>query len=299
MPARLAAPAALRRLRPRSSLAPARRRSSCRQLHAEAAPRAAALGGVAGFGTGLLGWGAAQLVVPGLASASIGGSALAAAGGSSVALCGIATVSAVKLGSDGAVDLALAAAVGVPAMLMAPLGARAAARVASSTLTTGFNALTLVLVPLQAHVMLARIRGHDTAPGADEGAKQRSGGPAQHSGFGTVLGFGCGVLGVGGLPFIITYLTAATDASHATIIGTTFAAAAPTVAASALSHIAAGHVPRALLLPLVGSAAAGACAGSSLALHVPDHVLQTMFVASLGAAGVRAGLALRLAVRGG
>ena len=89
-------------------------------------PRATVvLGAIAGTGTSFVGWGAAQVLIPGLAGATIGATPLQAAALNLCALSAItATSAAVLQKGASAVDPWTALSIGVPAALCAPLGAQ-------------------------------------------------------------------------------------------------------------------------------------------------------------------------------
>ena len=169
----------------------------------------ALLGGVAGAGTAFFGWGAAQVLIPGLASTAVGATALNAAALNLCALSAITAVSAVVFQKGaGAVDPWTALTIGAPAMVCAPLGAVAARRVAGRTLQIAFHATTVVCMPLQALSFVSRWRS-STVPSSgtprgtahlwrlDAAPLWRSPQTLQHAAFGIGCGFLSGCLGVG------------------------------------------------------------------------------------------------------
>eukprot|EP00947_MAST-08B_sp_MAST-8B-sp1_P004018 g4018.t1 len=217
--------------------------------------RTAVVGGLAGSVTGLLGWGSAQVVTPGLTQ-WVGVTPLQAGGASLMTLAGITTFGAARFSMDGAADWSVAAALGLPALAASPLGVRAARRVAGRTLQLSFNTMTVALttpqVAIFAHKYFYPPPKEDERSAAttatDKPVTEKEGGQGktepvqaffdsqhyarlvQHAAFGSVIGFIGGFNGVAGLPWMISYLTLAeTSLPHHTVMGTTFAACTPMV----------------------------------------------------------------------
>jgi len=268
----------------------------------------ALLGGIAGGGTAFVGWGAAQVLIPGLVSPAVGATALNAAALNLCALSAITAVSAVVFEKGaGAVDPWTALSIGAPAMACAPLGAIAARRVAGRTLQIAFHGITVVCMPLQGLSFASRWRRAERSSGPARGMAQlwhldaapslRSPETMRHAGFGTVCGFLSGFLGVAGLPYVVSYLTYATTLEHNAVVGTTMAAVAPSVVVGALAHCSSGSAPIALAAPLMVAAGAGCVVGGSAALRVPEAALQALFVATLALASVRSGRTLFVLLR--
>ena len=206
--------------------------------------RFAALGLFAGGCTGWLGWGVAQILIPGLPS--MGCTPLQAGALSLCTLAGITSGSSLKFFENGQADIARALALGVPAVVCAPIGAVAAGRVAGRTLQLVFNTLTVIVMPAQALYFARKIQQQNAAAAAagGEGGDTPNGGGAsstqaglaplppppsalestKHAVFGGVLGFGSGFLGVAGLPFVVTWFAATSALSHQQCVGTTFLA---------------------------------------------------------------------------
>ena len=296
-------------------------------------PRATlVLGAIAGTGTSFVGWGAAQVLIPGLAGATIGATPLQAAALNLCALAAItATSAAVLQKGASAVDPWTALSIGVPAAVCAPLGALAARRVAGRSLQLAFHSVTVVVLPLQGLAFVRRWRGDQqeqqqqqqqqsgddgaaAAAAPIRGAKPRgvehlwsfSAAPdwtspafLRHEAFGVACGFFSGFLGVAGLPYVVSYLTYSTAMEHATVVGTTMAAVTPAVFVGAATHAIAGSVPFTLAVPLMVASAAGCVVGGNIALQTPETALQIIFVATLALAGLRSARTLTLLLRHG
>ena len=172
-------------------------------------PQALALGAAAGGMTGWLGWGAAQVLIPGLPG--IGVSPLQAGALSLCTLAGITLSSSLKFNAEGCSDWRRALALGVPAVCCAPLGAIAAGRVAGWALQVCFNTLTVVVMPAQAVYFAWKLQQPPATP--DPADANLPLGPlppppstleaTRHAVFGAICGFGSGFLGVAGLPFVV------------------------------------------------------------------------------------------------
>ena len=191
---------------------------------------------------------------------------------------------------------------GLPALVCAPLGVFCARSVPPHVLQVGFNAMTTVLVPVQiwavAQKMLNRRSDSGRTAGEDDMATT---GRHDHSWrllgmvsvFGAAMGWTNGFMGVAGLPFVVTFLTLATDLPHHVIIGTTFASVTPTVLAAVTAHIRAQTVPLRLMPSLLGGAGIGCVAGATMSLNTSPEILQMLFILSLVAAGTRSSLTLK------
>jgi uncharacterized membrane protein YfcA len=262
--------------------------------------RAGLIGLSAGGCTGFLGWGAAQVIIPG--GAWMGCTPLQASAASLSTLAVITLGSGFRFWQADQADLVIAVSMGLPALICAPLGVYCARSVSARALQIGFNTMTTVLVPIQILAVARKMKlgSSDHADSAPLLAGEATSWQADHpwsllaltSTFGAALGWTCGFMGVAGLPFVVTYLTVATELPHHVIIGTTFASVTPTVLAAVASHLHAKTAPVALLPPLLGSAGVGCLAGATLGLYTPPEILQLLFILTLVAAGTRSGLTL-------
>ena len=274
--------------------------------------RFAALGLFAGGCTGWLGWGVAQILIPGLPS--MGCTPLQAGALSLCTLAGITSGSSLKFFESGQADIARALALGVPAVVCAPIGAVAAGRVAGRTLQIVFNTLTVIVMPAQALYFARKIQQQNAAAAAGgEGVDTPSRLPppsslaglaplppppsalesTKHAVFGGVLGFGSGFLGVAGLPFVVTWFAATSALSHQQCVGTTFLACTPAVVVGSAAHMWSGNVPMAVLGPLTLGSLSGCYLGAAAHLATPVSVLQGALAASFVLAGGRGALHLR------
>lgn len=239
----------------------------------------AAVGLVSGTLGALCGVGGAVFAIPGLVRYA----ALAqrqAAGCSLVAVTAIATTSAASFSQRGHVDWSVAAALGVGATVLTPVGAMASRFVAPEILRKGLGGFMLLLAPaMPLRGFLERNVGE---------REEVQGKTALLGGMGAGVGFGSGLLGISGgslfTPLIA--LTAGLD-SFRDVMGTSFAAMVVPTAVGALSYARMGCVAPAVVPPLLLGAVAGATVGSTAALTVPEDVLRWTFVVIFSVLGVR------------
>ena len=291
--------------------APRRRCSNGKSSSGHAAlaakrPRSFALGAAAGGMTGWIGWGAAQILVPGLPS--VGVSPLQAGALSLCTLAGITLSSSAKFLGEGCADMHRALALGVPAVLCAPLGAIAAGRVAGRTLQIAFHAVTVVMMPAAAGHFAWKLQ----QSGATQSSEQQRDAElllvhaaaslpprpsaleaAQHAAFGGLCGFGSAFLGVAGLPWVVTWFSVMSELTHQQCVGTTFLAVAPAVLAGTAAHFYRGNVPLVVFVPLAFGATTGTYLGAAAHLATPTAILQGVLGLSFAVAGCRSALTLR------
>ena len=298
-----------RHLARQMAAAPRRRCSSGETSSSHAAlaakrPRSFALGAAAGGMTGWIGWGAAQVLVPGLPS--VGVSPLQAGALSLCTLAGITLSSSAKFLAEDCADMRRALALGVPAVLCAPLGAIAAGRVAGRTLQIAFHAVTVVMMPAAAGHFAWKLQQsgpaqsseqqrdaellHVAAPLPPAPSALES---AQHAAFGGVCGFASAFLGVAGLPWVVTWFSVMSELTHQQCVGTTFLAVAPAVLAGTAAHFFKGNVPLVVFAPLALGATIGTYLGAAAHLATPTAILQGVLGLSFAVAGCRSALTLR------
>ena len=277
---------------------------------------AGAVGFAGGACVGLVGWGGAQFIVPGMTHPFMGHTQLAATG---ISLCSLSlstTSSAAKWIMSDSVSWPQAAAIALPAIVTARLGTRFAAKISNDALELIFNGLSLLLIPT--HLLVQRHAkqrdGDDNAATAAPKAirktltEHQQGTPSGASlseqlasirpldlAFGCVSGAISSLMGVGGLPLTMSYLTAFTSLPHHLVQGTAVLAVAPSILTSALSRI---HVvPLATGAVVSAGAVGGAAMGASVALRTPEERLRELYMLSLvllgGRSFVRAGQNLR------
>ena len=275
--------------------------------------RAGLVGFSGGACVGLVGWGGAQFIIPGMTM--MGHSQLAATG---ISLCSLSlstvTGAAKFVASDNAC-LATAAAMALPSVITARIGTRMAARIPDQTLQLAFNGASLLLIPthflvqrnavkqaaaLEADAATACPATGDLAPTACPTTAQRpvslsAAELLSHGTFGCLSGVISAVMGVGGLPLTMSYLTAFTSLPHHDIQGTAVLAVAPSAMTSAISRL---HVvPKGTMIAVATGAMAGAMVGASVALRTSEARLRELYMASLvvlgGRSFVSAGINLR------
>eukprot|EP01048_Picozoa_sp_COSAG05_P011225 COSAG05_NODE_1044_length_6057_cov_9.395267_4_plen_321_part_00 len=299
----VAAPARPAVLQPQSRVPSTRTPHGCRfastnppaaQFEAKSRATAGGLGLAGGLCTGWVGWGAAQILTPFLPVA--GATPLQSSALSLCTLFGITVSSGVKFLSDGAADYKRAAALGIPALLCAPIGAALASRVLGRTLQVSFAYSTVVMMPLMGLFFFWKSQKNGAPTAANKTAAVPPPAVAEqtmHAAFGGGLGLFCGFLGVAGLPFVVAWLSMSTELSHQQCVGTTFLAMVPAVGAATFYHIFRGNVPLALLGPLALGATVGTFVGAQAHLATPTSVLQIAFGTTLFMAAARAGMTLR------
>ena len=211
---------------------------------------------------GLVGWGGAQFIIPGVAY--MGHSQLAAAG---VSLCSVSVSSisgAAKFMASDSVSPSHALGMAVPAVITARLGSVLAKRLTDVQLQLAFNGLSAALIPTYLAVQhYAQTRDAEKDAPQDAAAPLRrtltehqalhrtadaecdaeARGPAglasrllplrpQDMAFGALSGVLSSLVGVGGLPIAMSYLTVSTDLPHHLVQGTAVLAVAPSVLVS-------------------------------------------------------------------
>lgn len=239
-------------------------------------------GMMAGFGgggcIGLVGWGGAQIIIPSLHALGAKGAQAAA-----VSLCSLslsAVAGGVTYAREGKSDLLIAAAIGGPAIVGARVGVRLASALSTRASSAIFNGASVALIPMHFAVQHRR-RGADAAP------EREASGPtaaafAGHAVYGAFQGVTSAIMGVGGLPLAMSYLTlACPELPHHLVQGTAMAAVVPGVLAAAASHAASGNVPARLLACVAVGSAAGAAAGAKGALVLSEETLRDLYMASL------------------
>ena len=162
-----------------------------------------------------------------------------AASATSLSALSLSTVcGAVAFYREEAVDLVTAVAIGAPSVVGARCGILIARRLSNDTNRLTFDILSTLLLPT--HLVVQQMPPRDN--------KQAS--IPLHAAFGLVSGALSALMGVGGLPLTISYLTLATPLHHHVVQGTAMCSVLPAVLASAASHLAARAVP--VRFPLFG-----------------------------------------------
>lgn len=279
----------------------------------------AAIGFAAGFTLGTVGWGGAQIIKPSL-TGIVGISQIAANGCSLASLSVSGTVGAVKFLFEDRVDLSIAASIAVPSVLGARIGVKLAQRLSSEVLALIFNGMSVILIPTHFLVQEYRKNHPHLSSNGDEDAKvevtpritpsvlinaiksdtsfslNSSNTPSpyyyvQHSLYGICAGVLSALMGVGGAPLTMSYLTLATDLDHHMVQGTMLAAVIPSVLTSAGSLMAGGHTPVLLAAAIACGSSIGSYAGAEFALRLKEEQLRHLYMASLVLLGGRSLLA--------
>lgn len=109
----------------------------------------------------------------------------------------------------------------------------------------------------------------------------------QHGAFGAVSGVVSALMGVGGAPLTMSYLTMSTNIPHHLVQGTTMVAVLPAVLTAAVSHALAGHTPLGLAAAVCCGSMVGAQVGAQVALSLTETQLRQLYMASLVLLGGR------------
>lgn len=193
-------------------------------------------------------------MIPALSHPFIGLSHVAASATSLSALSLSAVSGAISFACEGAVDASTALAIGVPSVAGVRCGVLLARRLSNETNRLVFDVLSTLMLPT--HVIIQTRRGSDTEAKhfANSGEERHSMvALASHGLYGVVSGSISALMGVGGLPLAISYLTLATSMPHHLVQGTAMCSVVPGVVASALSHLTAGSVSVMLATSCVAS----------------------------------------------
>lgn len=173
----------------------------------------------------------------------IGLSQLSATGVSLVSLSASTSTSGAAFLAAGSACLPIAAAIAAPSVLSAWLMTRVASRMSGDLLALAFNGLSVVLLPT--HLAVQYLAAGREAAGFARGDSSHAqltpdaAAVARYAAFGLFAGALSALMGVGGLPLTMSYLTLATDLPHHLVQGTAVCSAAPAVLASAASRISA------------------------------------------------------------
>ena len=237
----------------------------------------------------------------------MGLSQLAATG---VSLCSLSistvTGSLKFLLSDSA-SLPIAMAIALPSIVTARLGAKFAARLPDDVLALAFNGASVLLIPT--HFLVQRYAARRWSAPVDHHhhgqqqpeQQQQQQQPKQqeqpeqqgqlglrklsHGAFGCVSGLISAIMGIGGLPLTMSYLTAFSGLPHHLVQGTAQLSVAPSAITSAVSRL---HVvPAATAAAVSAGAMGGAALGASIALRTSEERLRALYMLSLVVLGGR------------
>jgi uncharacterized membrane protein YfcA len=113
----------------------------------------------------------------------------------------------------------------------------------------------------------------------------------KHALFGVASGILSALMGVGGAPLTMSYLTLATDLPHHLVQGTMLVAILPAVLTSAFALGAGGHTPFLLTASVCVGSVIGSTAGAYTALKMNEATLRQIYMASLIILGGRSFIA--------
>ena len=254
------------------------------------------VGVTAGGVVGTVGFGGAQVVIPSLTASSLPGNVASysqlAATGISLSSLSISTISSgYNFWKENKVHIPLALAIGIPAVVAARLGTNVARRISHDALALFFNGFSIILMPTHYYI---QHRKSNIMPEKEDlrssnnhqaGYEPTATILLQHSGYGFFSGILSALMGVGGLPITISYLTVSTDLHHHTIQGTAVCSLIPAILVSAASRWSVVPVQPALFA--AAGAVLGSYAGSHFALHLDEDRLRQLYMGSLVLFGSR------------
>eukprot|EP01052_Picozoa_sp_SAG31_P033207 SAG31_NODE_3723_length_3948_cov_4.219018_3_plen_300_part_00 len=266
--------------------------------------------GVAAGGTlGIVGWGGAQVIKPCLTSPMMGCTHLQATATSLFSLSIAVVAGASQFVQSGNASIEVAMALAVPSMLGARFGSQLAGRMSADALALVFNGGSVLLLPThyliqhsrrnrqlqQEQVLQTSVSGTSVSLKRDDEAElllaaEKMREPvslAKHASFGFCMGVLSALMGVGGLPVAMSYLTVASPLPHHLIQGTAMCAVAPSVLVSSITHIQSGATPLGVAVAVTAGSVTGAALGARLALSLPEQTLRELFMASLVLLGGR------------
>jgi uncharacterized membrane protein YfcA len=245
-----------------------------------------AVGVAAGTSGGLVGWGGGQIIIPSMTFPVLNLSQLSATGISLTSLSFSSISSGYKFWRDERVHIPLALAIGLPAVVSARIGSRFASKLSGDALALIFNAMSIVLIPTHFYVQ-RRAFLRETCEGESlntdtigkDAFSLNDTRLLQHVSFGIFSGVLSSLMGVGGLPLAMSYITEATELPHHYVQGTAICALVPSIFMSAASRIHSIPVHTASFVAF--GALVGGYGGAKLALQLTEEQLRTLFMASL------------------
>jgi uncharacterized membrane protein YfcA len=237
--------------------------------------------------------------------------------------------------SDTVIDLANVAAIALPATISVAFGTRLGSRLSDTVLKLLFGLTLAGVAPLiwhkacyqgstdleksasfsggQPHLQQEQAGEVAVKPAAGAGADRGAGAGAGCSVLlehlrsrgefalaGTAMGFITGLVGVGGGPIIISYLSlqSAQDLTPRQVVGTANLSMLPMMLVGVASHALQGNVVWRAAAPLCVATVAGGAAGGLAAAHAPVQVLQAALGGFLVVTGCStASKALRVLLR--
>eukprot|EP00547_Thalassionema_nitzschioides_P007475 CAMPEP_0194203706 /NCGR_PEP_ID=MMETSP0156-20130528/3409_1 /TAXON_ID=33649 /ORGANISM="Thalassionema nitzschioides, Strain L26-B" /LENGTH=240 /DNA_ID=CAMNT_0038929507 /DNA_START=130 /DNA_END=852 /DNA_ORIENTATION=- len=186
---------------------------------------------------------------------------------------------------EGCIDIPIVFALGIPAVISARVGSGFAKKLSSDALSLFFNSFSIVLIPTHYYIQQ---RADHRASQQDRVIPDKSHSSeklAQHAIMGLFSGVISALMGVGGLPFIMSYITEATHLPHHHVQGTTVCALVPSIIVSAVSRMKAIPVGTAGLV--AAGAMVGSQGGASVSLSLSEERLRQIYMLSLVVFGGR------------
>lgn len=259
--------------------------------------------GIAAGGTiGTVGWGGAQILIPTLTFSPHplvpGLPPLAATGVALTSLSFSTLTTGYQFWKDDHVNLLVAFMIGVPAVLSARLGTLWAKKLSGPTLTLIFDIGSIILIPTHFWIQerakerqgIRQLQERDDgslkgAPGNNDYGDPKAFVPFVS--FGLLAGTTSSLMGVGGLPLCMSFLTEMTgrdskmlhNFDHHMVQGTAVCSMLPSILTSASSRITA--IPLVTASVVCVGAAVGGSLGAKLALSLDNENLRTLYMASL------------------
>lgn len=245
-----------------------------------------AIGFTAGFTLGCCGWGGAQIIKPSLTSGVMKLSQLSASGVSLTSLSGGATVGAGRFYLDDQVDLKTAMTIALPSLVGVRVGIRIAQKMSSELQALIFNGMSVILIPSYFFIQQRALKNPPSLMKNTNDEKDVFF-YVKNAAFGGFLGTLTSIMGVGGVPMAMSYLTLTSDCPHHLIQGTAMATCLPPVLVSAFTLGFTGHTPLMLATSVAGGSMIGSFAGAQFALTLTDSQLRLVYMTSLVVLGGR------------
>lgn len=275
------------------------------------------VGAVAGVTVGVVGWGGGQIIIPALTHshpiANI--PQISATGISLSCLCFSSLSSSSKFWREQRVNIPIALSIGIPAVLSSLVGSQIAKRLPGNVLALIFNGFSIVSIPAffwiqkrraskqyddDENVVGARLLTNTQEVGSDVSTNNEKHiidctsmlseiltmpNLPQH----VLCGISCGLvgsmIGVGGLPLTMSYLSELTNLSHHFVQGTSLIALTPSIIFSTITKLNIMPIQTTVLVTFGGMV--GGYGGAQFALSLTEEQLRFLYMCSLVVFGSR------------